>query len=210
MSEPEQQDTYRVPASPATAEVKIKGSRFIARAYPARTRDEIQLRIDEIRRSDRDATHHCTAHVLGPDGDDTLFNDDGEPSGTAGRPILRQIEARALTNTLVVVTRYYGGTKLGTGGLIRAYGQAASDALDSASVRTVIRREPCMVSFDYDDTSPAMYIIQKFDVVIGETNYGEYTEMRLRVRRSQRDAFARAFEDALGGRGQLDFLSDEE
>jgi uncharacterized YigZ family protein len=204
MSEPDQQDTYRVPITPASAEIRIKGSRFIARARPVTTRGEIQIQIEEIRRGDRDATHHCSAHVLGPDGDDILFNDDGEPSGTAGRPILRQIVSRELTNTLVVVTRYYGGTKLGTGGLIRAYGQAASDALDGTSIRAVVRREPVNISFDYSDTSPAMHVIQMHDAVIRETMYGERTSIQLMVRRSQREGFIRAFQDALGGRGEID------
>src|SRR5690606_11612852 len=125
-------DTYRVVAGTARAELREKGSRFIAEVFPVETEEEAAAAIEAVRRREHAATHHCTAYRLGPEGELFRASDDGEPSGTAGLPILRQIEARGLTNTLVVVTRYFGGTKLGRGGLIRAYGEAAARALDLA------------------------------------------------------------------------------
>jgi len=196
-------DTYRVLKSTFRAEIKVKGSSFIARAVPVQTRESVQLALDAIRREDRDATHHCTAYRLGPSGDEFRFNDDGEPSGTAGRPILRQIEGHDVTNTLVVVTRYFGGTKLGTGGLIRAYGDAAREALDHAPVRVVVRRKPVSVNFSYADTSPAMHTINRFDIEILHTQYGDETKIDLGVRYSEVSGFIEAFENALSGRCQI-------
>lgn len=118
-------DTFHTIARAAEAEIKVDGSRFLAEAIPVDSRATVASEIEAIREREHKATHHCTAYRLGRDGADARSNDDGEPTGTAGPPILRQIEARDLTNTLVVVTRYYGGTKLGTGGLVRAYGDAA-------------------------------------------------------------------------------------
>ena len=197
-------DTYRVLKSTFRAEIKVKGSRFIARAVPVRSPESVQFALDTIRREDRDARHHCTAYRLGPSGDDFRFNDDGEPSGTAGRPIFRQIEGHDLTNTLVVVTRYFGGTKLGTGGLIRAYSDAAREALDHAPVDVIVRRKPVSVKFAYADTSPAMHTISRFDAEILETEYGEETRIELGVRYSEAPGFIEAFENALSGRCQID------
>ncbi len=197
-------DSYRVLKSTFLAEIKVKGSRFIARAVPVGSLESVQLALDDIRREDRDATHHCTAYRLGPSGDEFWFNDDGEPSGTAGRPILRQIEGHDLTNTLVVVTRYFGGIKLGTGGLIRAYGDAAREALDHAPVDVIVRRKPISVKFAYADTSPAMHTISRFDAEILNTEYGDETRIELGVRYSEVSGFLEAFENALSGRCQID------
>ena len=109
-------DTYNTIAAPAQAELTAKGSRFIADALPVQSLDDIDAQLERISKRERNPSHHCTAYRLGSDGKTFRFNDDGEPSGTAGQPILRQIDARDLTNTLVVVTRYYGGTNLGKGG----------------------------------------------------------------------------------------------
>lgn len=196
-------DRYRVPAGPAEAELRVKGSRFLARVIPVAGVDEAQERLAQLRRAEHDATHHCSAWRLEPDGSVTRHDDDGEPSGTAGAPILRQIEASGLTRVLVVVTRWYGGTKLGTGGLIRAYGDVAREALVATRVATRTVREPVTVEFAYADTSPAMHVLSRFDVSIRDTVYGDTTRIDLAVRRSQVAAFVDAFSDALRGRGTV-------
>lgn len=197
------EDTYLSVGARARTEIKVKGSRFIAEAVPVQTVDEAEAEIAAIRKREHSATHHCTAYRLGPDGELARYNDDGEPSGTAGAPILRQIEGKNLTNTLVVVTRYFGGTKLGTGGLARAYGEAAEQVLDATNfVRHVISRR-VNVSFDYDDTSPAMRTIEQTGAEIVGTNYSDRTHLTLAVRRSRVQNFVRAFTDALGGRGSV-------
>lgn len=188
----------------AVTEIKVKGSRFIAEAFPVEDEAAAENHILQIRKREFSATHHCTAYRIGPDAHLFRFNDDGEPSGTAGQPILRQIEGRDLTDTLVVVTRYYGGTKLGTGGLIRAYGDAASEALDAAGEKKNVIFDHLYVSFSYDDTSPAMHVIQKFGAEVIESDYTDTTKLTIAVPRSRTDAFQDAFTNALGGRGVLE------
>ena len=196
-------DVYHSADRPSEVETKVLGSRFIGRAWPVASEEAVHAILAEQRRAEYTATHHCSAFRLLPDGSLFRFNDDGEPSGTAGMPILRQIEGRGLTCTLVVVTRYYGGTKLGTGGLIRAYGEAAALALDAAGQREHVRRTRLTVAFDYADTSPALHALAQFDAVTEATRYGEQTEMDVAVARSQSDAFADTFRNALGGRGSV-------
>ena len=196
-------DAYRSIARPASAQIKVSGSRFLAEALPAADEGEVEHHLERIRKREYGATHYCTAFRIGIDAEIFRFNDNGEPSGTAGRPILRQIEARELTNTLVVVTRYFGGTRLGTGGLIRAYGVAASEALDSAGVVVEVISEHLYVSFDYDDTSPAMHVIDQFSAEVLESTYSDVTELTVAVPRSRTEAFEAAFVDALGGRGAV-------
>ncbi|MFQ5569064.1 MAG: IMPACT family protein [Rhodothermales bacterium] len=194
-------DTYYTLQGHARAELKVKGSRFLAEALPVEDVGTADQEIAAIRKREYNATHHCTAYRIGIEGDIFRYNDDGEPSGTAGMPILRQIEARELVDTLVVVTRYFGGTKLGTGGLIRAYGDAASLALDAASIEECIIRHLLRLRFGYDDTSPAMHTIGRFDTIIRETRYSDVTEIIVGVRRTEVDRFIAAFVNALGGRG---------
>ncbi len=196
-----ERDTYRVLKNGARVEIKVKGSRFIGETFPVATVAEAEARIAEVRKQAHDATHHCTAYRVGAAGEHYRYNDDGEPSGSAGPPILRQIDARGLTNTLVVVTRYFGGTKLGVGGLVRAYGAAAAEALDASGIEERVLRVPIRLRFDYADTSPAMHTIERFRAEIMETHYGEATELVAGVRRSEAEAFVEAFTEALGGRG---------
>jgi uncharacterized YigZ family protein len=200
-------DTYRTIVRAGLAEPpKTKGSRFIGEAFPAATEAEAEAHLGAVRRREHAATHHTWAWRLGLEGDAFRTSDDGEPSGSAGAPILRQIDARELTNTVVVVTRYYGGTKLGTGGLVRAYGEAASAALDAARVVERVLRVPVRFRFAYDDTSPAMQTVNRFDTEIAEQRYTDETELVVRVRRSQSEALQAAFVEALGGRGEVERL----
>lgn len=194
-------DTFWSITGEAHAEIKVKGSRFIAVAMPVRTSAEAEAAIGRIRKAGYGATHHCSAYRIGPDGAEFRYNDDGEPRGTAGQPILRQIDGQGLTDTLIVVTRYFGGTRLGTGGLIRAYGDAAAAALQEGAAEEHVLRTPVRVRFDYADTSPAMHTVGQFDVEVRGATYGEGTVLDLAVRRSQADDFVAAFIDALGGRG---------
>ena len=196
-------DEYTEPIAEVSAELKIKGSRFIGRIVPVLSQEEAGDALGAIRKEHYNATHNCWAWRVGILGDQTRFSDDGEPNGTAGQPILRQIEGADLTNALVVVTRYYGGTKLGTGGLARAYGDAAAEVVRDVPVARRTVRERVVVTFDYDDTSPAMHTIGKFDIKIADSVYGERTELRLDVRVSDVEAFRAAFVEALSGRGEV-------
>ncbi len=198
-------DTYRTILRPVLAEPpKTKGSRFIGEAFPARTEAEAETHLDAVRKREYAATHWCWAWRIGTEGKAFRYSDDGEPSGSAGAPILRQIDARDLTNTVVVVTRYYGGTKLGTGGLVRAYGDAASVVLDAARIVEHVIRVPVRLRFAYDDTSPAMHTVSRFDAKIVEQHYSDETELVVHVRRSEAEALQAAFVEALGGRGAVE------
>ncbi len=202
-------DTYRTLAGPSRAEIKVKGSRFIAEAFPVPDADAAEARIAALRKREYNATHVCSAYRVGRDGQTFRYHDDGEPSGTAGAPILRQIEGRGLTNTLVAVTRYFGGTKLGTGGLVRAYGDAAAAALDGATLVERVVRVPVRLQFAYADTAPAMRTLEAFDAEIRETRYTDDTELLVAVRASEADALIARFIDHLAGRGRAERLEDE-
>lgn len=196
-------DTYRTLASPGRAELKRKGSRFLAQARSVETAEAAEAQIDAVRRERHQATHHCTAYRIHPSGDVFRYNDDGEPSDTAGPPILQQIDTRNLTNTLVIVTRYYGGTKLGTGGLARAYGDAAAAGLDAASIAEAVMRTPVAVTFDYSDTTAAEQVLRQFDTTRLDDTYTDVTRWIVGVRTSQVDAFVQAMTNALGGRATI-------
>ena len=197
------EDTFRTIRAPASAELKVKGSRFLAEAVPVTSVEAAEAHIEAVREREYSATHHCTAYRVGPKGRTFRYNDDGEPSGTAGPPLLRQIDGRELTNTLVVVTRYYGGTKLGTGGLVRAYGDAAALALDACQIVERVLRDRLRVRFAYGDTSPAMHTIHQHDAEIVDTRYTDHTELTVAVRRSEVEVFIETFTNALAGRGEV-------
>lgn len=139
-------DSYLTLHGPAEGEFKDRGSKFIAYAFPADSESAILEALETIKKEHFKARHHCYAWRLGMDEHHFRANDDGEPSGTAGRPILAQIDARQLTNTLVVVVRYFGGVLLGTSGLINAYREAAHEALQAAQIKEVVLYDE--VTFD--------------------------------------------------------------
>ncbi|MGB0650580.1 MAG: IMPACT family protein [Rhodothermales bacterium] len=195
--------SYLVLDQPGYAEFKVKGSRFIGEALPVSSVEEAEEALQRVRKREYDATHHCSAWRIDPAGREFRYSDDGEPSNSAGTPIFRQIEGRALSGTMVVVTRYYGGTKLGTGGLIRAYGEAASLALDAARILEIIPRKRLTMRFGYEDTSPAMHLIGQYDTVIADTRYSEETEIDVDIRVGDADAFSAAFVESLSGRGTI-------
>jgi uncharacterized YigZ family protein len=202
-------DTYRTLGGPGRAEHKVEGSRFLSEAVSVAGRSAAEARVEEVQEREPTATHHCSAFRVGTDGHVFHYDDDGEPSGTAGAPILRQVDARDLTNTLVVVTRYFGGTKLGTGGLARAYGTAAAAALDRATIVERVVRVPVRLRYDYDDTAPAEQVFRRFDVHERDSRYTDVTTKTVGVRASETEAFVEAFTNALGGRGTVLRVGDE-
>lgn len=156
----QQADTYKTINSPSEGIYKEKGSKFIAYAYPVYSEDEIKNHIAELKKKYYDARHHCFAWQLGTDGKRYRANDDGEPSGTAGKPIYGQIRSYELSNILVVVIRYFGGTKLGTSGLIHAYKEATIDAFNNATIIEKTVNDVYKVSFDYGVMNDIMKIIK--------------------------------------------------
>ena len=182
---------------------KIKGSRFLAAAKPVVSEPEALDFLAARRELDRGATHHCYAWRLGRSGDDFRAGDDGEPSGTAGRPILQEIDGRGLTDVVVVVTRYYGGTKLGTGGVIRAYGEAAGRALDEAGVREEPVVEVLRLTYSYEISGAVLGILNAFSLEPVASSYGEKIQLRVAVPVEEAESFRRAVRDAAHGRIEI-------
>ena len=145
----------------STAEFKDRGSRFIAIAHPIRSVDDFKLRLNEIKKEHPKATHHCFAYRLGLDGNSFRVSDDGEPSGSAGRPILGQIDSKELVNVGVVVVRYFGGTLLGVPGLINAYRSAAALALQMTPLVQKQVEQEFRVHFDYTQMNEVMTLIRQ-------------------------------------------------
>lgn len=203
-------DTYRTLTAAGAAEPpKTLGSRFLGLAHPAADDAAVAAVLADVRRREPQATHWCWAARLGVPEGTPRTSDDGEPSGSAGLPILREIDRRGLTDTLVVVTRYYGGTKLGTGGLARAYGEAAGAALDAATAGERVVRRRVTLAFAFADTSAAMRTVGRFDAVVaGQQHAADGTRLDLDVRASEADALATAFVDATAGRGTVTRESD--
>ena len=150
---------------------KEKGSKFIARAYHVKTEEEIKEKLEELRKEFYDARHHCYAYIIGLKNQAFRANDDGEPNHSAGDPILGQIRSKNLTNTLVVVIRYFGGTKLGVGGLINAYKVSTEDALNQAAIETVYSQTGFSIRFGYDVTAEVERALGEFDIVYLDKQY---------------------------------------
>lgn len=149
---------------PVTTEQDIKKSRFISRIIPVQTEEEAQTKLQDIREIEAKATHNCFAYVLGDHQDIQRASDDGEPSGTAGAPILEVLKRENLTNVLVVVTRYFGGIKLGAGGLIRAYGSSTSLAVQSATLMESVDQELLAITIDYQNNDQLTYYLEQHQI----------------------------------------------
>lgn len=182
-----EENSYRTIVAPAEAVLREKGSRFLAYAYPIEEEDEIKRLLDALRKRHYDATHHCYAWRLGPKGELFRANDDGEPSGTAGKPILGQMLSKEVTDLLVVVVRYFGGTKLGVPGLIAAYRESAAAVLEAAQIeqRTVDAR--LEVHFSYLAMNDIMKTIKEIQPKVIAQKFDNVCTIRLAIRQSREE-----------------------
>lgn len=178
------EDTYKTIVEPSEGIFTEKRSKFIALAFPVRTLDEIKALLDAHQKKYYDARHVCYAYMLGAERTNFRANDNGEPSGTAGKPILGQINSNELTDILVIVVRYFGGIKLGTGGLVVAYKAAAAEALAAATVIEKTVDEDVTVMFEYPFMNDVMRIVKEEEPEILEQSYDMDCSMTLRIRRS--------------------------
>lgn len=185
----ELRDTYKTIKSASEGLFKDNGSRFIAFAYPVETENEIKSIVDSLKKEYHDARHHCYAYRLGLNGEPFRANDDGEPSGSAGRQILGQIDSLGLSDVLVVVVRYFGGIKLGIPGLIRAYKTSTRDALDSAQIVEKIASVNYSVTFDYLAMNDVMKVVKDLSLSPKEQYYGENCGFAVPVRLTNVDTF---------------------
>jgi len=164
-------DTYKEIKSHTTGIYKEKGSKFIAYAYAVYSEQDVKDKLEEVRKLEHSARHHCYAYVLNPDKSAWRANDDGEPSSTAGKPILGQIQSNELTNILIVVVRYFGGVKLGVPGLIRSYKTAAAQAILEATIITKTIKEQYEVSFKYPQMNDVMRLVKEYDLEVVNTDF---------------------------------------
>jgi uncharacterized YigZ family protein len=186
-------DSYFTIAGPAEATFRDRGSKFIAYARPVRSEPEIKSELQSLKHEHASATHHCYAWQLGPG--QLLFraNDDGEPSNTAGKPILSQIRSKDLTNILVVVVRYFGGTLLGVNGLINAYRSAASAVLAQATIKEEFILFEYGIEFDFDNMDGVMRLLKEYGARIISNNYDEKNHIVFRVRKSHSEELEHRF-----------------
>ena len=178
-------DTYQTLAGPTEGFFRDRGSKFHAYAFSVADRSEVNNQLEVVRQLHPKARHWCYAFRLGLDGNDYRANDDGEPSGTAGRPILGRIDSAGVTNVLVVVVRYFGGTLLGAGGLINAYKTAAADALDGAPVVEKVIKERIALTFDYKFMSEAMNAVKRLSVEVVQQSFTDHGALVIAVPRSE-------------------------
>ncbi len=182
-------DTYLKPAAPAETQLTEKRSKFLAFVVPVSGEEEAKTALEGFRKKYFDARHVCYAYVCGTDSALTRSSDDGEPSGTAGRPILNQILAHGLTDTLAVVVRYFGGVKLGTGPLAVAYKTAAAEALEAAPVKECVMTADFGVEASYTDADTAMRYVREAGAEIAACEYtADGMQLRVRVRLSDEAA----------------------
>lgn len=177
-----QTDTYRSIEAASEGLFKDNGSRFIALAYPVESEDQVKEIVAGLKKEYHDARHHCYAYRLGHRGDRFRANDDGEPSGSAGRPILGQIDAAGLSDILVVVVRYFGGIKLGIPGLIRAYKTSTADALAKAGVVEKVAGLSFRVRYDYLDMNAVMKVLKDLSLPVSGQIFDTQCSVDVRVR----------------------------
>ncbi|MBQ6684150.1 MAG: YigZ family protein [Bacteroidales bacterium] len=178
-------DTYRTIKGPAEGLYKEKGSKFLAFAFPVRSTDEVKQHLEALRKEYFDARHHCFAYILGPTKDVYRVNDDGEPSGTGGRPIHGQLLSADLTDTLIVVVRYFGGVLLGASGLANAYKTAARDAIEHAEIVEKTIDVRYRLQFEYVLMNDVMRIVKEFGLTPMNQDYNLDCRLELSVRQSQ-------------------------
>ena len=187
-----EEDIFRTINVSAEGLITEKKSKFLSFIHHVESAEKAKEIVEECRKKYYDARHVCWAYMLGPQRDDFRSNDDGEPSGTAGRPILGQINSYELTDVIVLVVRYFGGTLLGTSGLIKAYKEAASEAIGNAEIIEKTVDEQLIIHFDYQLLNDVMRVLKQFESVHWEQDFKESCIMRLMIRKSQIDQLTNA------------------
>ncbi len=191
----------RIPARHGQAEIEIKRSRFIADVWPVHSEEQVLQYLESIRLQHKKASHHVFAYRL---DDDSMqrFSDDGEPGGTAGRPILDVIRGEDIHQVLIVITRYFGGTLLGSGGLVRAYSQAAREGLEAAGTVQTIQMVQCRITLPYELSGKADYYFSQDPLQLEDTEYGTDVTYVVWVPTEMSTALMAEWTDLSGGRAQ--------
>lgn len=179
MTEKNADEYLTVSSQPASSEIKVSGSKFIAHVFHVLSKHQAESVYSNIKRKYHDATHNCFAYRISADV--FRYSDDGEPSGTAGLPIYKILDNKDLSQTIIIVTRYFGGTKLGTGGLIRAYSDATLDVLSKTKTEIKVRYVTVTVETTYENMSLLLDFVNKHDGIIGKTEYTEKISFCLQI-----------------------------
>lgn len=190
--------TYKTIEKPSNAEFKDRGSKFLAYSFPVNKAEDVKMNLQLLKKEHPKAVHHCYAYRLGTDGLQYRANDDGEPSGSAGRPILGQIDSAGLTNVLVVVVRYFGGTLLGVPGLIHAYKTATTDCLSLATIVEKNIEHLVTLDFDYSLMNEVMQVLKQNEASIYKQEMQLFCVFQVGIPLSQKDAALQKLHDIHG------------
>ena len=199
---------YKIVCSAGSGEYEEKKSRFIANVVPVSSVEEATAFIEAMRKKYYDARHNCSAFVIGRNREMTRCSDDGEPSGTAGKPILEVLLGAEVTDVAVVVTRYFGGTLLGTGGLVRAYTQAAQAGLADAGIATMCYGKEITIRAEYSDTGKLQYLLGNREIEIQASRYTDTVEFDIRIPENQCQAVEKALTEATAGRVGIEITGE--
>lgn len=191
-------DTYQTIEQESHGYFKDKGSKFYAFAFPVKSEDEVKEILIRLRKEHHSARHHCYAWRLGTEEITFRANDDGEPSSTAGKPILGQLQSFDVTNILIVIIRYFGGTLLGVSGLINAYRNAAADALNNAVIKQMIIEREVILDFTYNELAEVMNIIKQENLTVINTRFEEKCNLIFSVRKSEYEKVMKIFKNIYG------------
>lgn len=198
--EKNQLETYRVLLEGGQGEIIEKKSRFIATVRKVETEEEAVAFIEEMKKKYWDARHNCSAFVIGTRGELTRCSDDGEPSGTAGRPMLEVLLGEGVRNIAVVVTRYFGGVLLGTGGLVRAYTQAVKEGLDNCVVGTMVHGFNVLLNTDYNGVGKVLYLLGQYGLEPMDSDYGVDVTLQIQIDRTQAERLKKELVEATSGK----------
>ncbi len=187
-------DIYKTIKTPAEGIFRDRGSRFLAYAYPVTEQEEVKPILDRLRKEHHDARHHCYAYMIGNERTTFRSSDDGEPSGTGGRPILGQINSFELTNLLIVVVRYFGGTLLGVSGLINAYRSAAENAIQNSEIIECTLKEYYEINYPYDSMNSVMKILKEEEISQSEQKFDTVCSIKICMRASSKEKILKRLE----------------
>ena len=193
-------EQYRTVYEGGEGEITEKKSRFIATVHPVESEEEALAFLEEMKKKYWDARHNCYGYVIGKNNETQRFSDDGEPSGTAGKPILEVIKGNDIHNVLIVVTRYFGGTLLGTGGLIRAYTKSSQDGIENASIVCKIQGIRTKIETDYNGIGKIQYIAASMGIKNMDTIYTEKVIIDITVKKEDYDGFEKKVVEATNGK----------
>lgn len=195
---------YRTVYQEGSAEIVERKSRFIARVFPIKTEEEAAELLEKIKKQYWDARHHCWAYIIGESQIQERFSDDGEPTGTAGKPILEVIRGQKLRNVMIIVIRYFGGTLLGTGGLVRAYTQAAQEGLLKSNVILKVKGYRLKIRTDYTGLGKIQYLLAQSGIPVVDSQYDEKVELYVLVSEEEEKRLVAELTEATNAKAQTE------